>query len=158
MKLINEDNPFENPISKFANQDGALGKDDPSYLVEYGADKHDGDGSGSSQTISFAETKSIASKTTNRASKNTNGTIATTGMSGGLTNQLTFSKMSRKIAPSGTAGQNTGAVASVKGNWTNLTGAGAMRRSETTEDSQQCTYMDANMIMSSLPMPMHSIK
>ena len=41
MKLINEDNPFENvtSISKFANQDGELGKDDPSYLVEYGVDK-----------------------------------------------------------------------------------------------------------------------
>ena len=39
-----------------------------------------------------------------------------------------------------------------------LLGAGAMRRSEMTEDSQQCTYMDGNLIMSSLPMPMHSIK
>lgn len=33
-----------------------------------------------------------------------------------------------------------------------------MRRSETTEDSQQCMYRDGTLIMSSLPMPMHSIK
>lgn len=33
-----------------------------------------------------------------------------------------------------------------------------MRRSETTEDSQQCMYNDSNIIMSSLPMPMESIK
>ena len=39
-------------------------------------DKQD---SGSSQTISFAETKT-------RTSKNTNGTIAMTGVSGGFTN------------------------------------------------------------------------
>lgn len=35
--------------------------------------------------------------------------------------------------------------------------AGAVRRSETTEDSQQCKYLDGTMIMSSLPMPMQSI-
>ena len=39
-----------------------------------------------------------------------------------------------------------------------LLGLAAMRRSETTEDSQQCMYNDSNVIMSSLPMPMESIK
>ena len=33
-----------------------------------------------------------------------------------------------------------------------------MRRSETTEDSQQCLYNDGAMMMSSLPMPMQSIR
>ena len=116
MKLINEDNPFENPtaLSKSSKQNATLGmlqaneKEEPSYVVEYGVDKQDGDGSGSSQTMSFAETKSIASKTTNRASKNTNGTTAISGMSGGLTNQLTFSKLSRKLGPSGAPGAGTG--------------------------------------------------
>ena len=88
MKLINEDNPFENlaSISKSSDKMPVDEKEEPSYLVEYGVYKNDGDGSGSSQTMSFAETKSIGSKTTNRASKNTNGTngtIATAGMSGG---------------------------------------------------------------------------
>ena len=65
--------------------------------------------------------------------------------------------MSRKIVPSGAGGQGT--VTGTGGNGRiSLLGAGAMRRSETTEDSQQCTYMDANLIMSSLPMPMQSIK
>ena len=39
-----------------------------------------------------------------------------------------------------------------------LLGIATMRRSETTEDSQQCMYNDGALIMSSLPMPMHSIK
>lgn len=142
MKLINEDNPFENPasIAKASKQNNAkLGmlqadeKDEP--VIEYGVDKNDGDGSGSSQTMSFAETKSIASKTTNRASKNTNGTTAISGMSGGLTNQLTFSKLSRKLVPSGGAGQGTVTGTGGQGRLS-LLGAGAMRRSEATEDSQ----------------------
>lgn len=39
-----------------------------------------------------------------------------------------------------------------------LLGLAAMRRSETTEDSQQCKYNDSALIMSSLPMPMQSIR
>ena len=39
-----------------------------------------------------------------------------------------------------------------------LLGLAAQRRSETTEDSQQCLYKDAAMLMSSLPIPMHSIR
>ena len=141
MKLINEDNPFENPasIAKQSKQNSNKldmleddEKDGP--VVEYGVDKHDGDGSGSSQTISFAESKSIASKTTNRASKNTNGTTAISGMSGGLTNQLTFSKLSRKLVPSGPAGPGPGTGPGGQGRHS-LLGVGAMRRSETTEDS-----------------------
>ena len=41
--------------------------------------------------MSFGESKSMASKTTERASKNTGTT------SGGFTNQFTFSKQSRRI-------------------------------------------------------------
>ena len=39
-----------------------------------------------------------------------------------------------------------------------MLGLAAMRRSETTEDSQQCLYNDGAMMMSSLPMPMQSIR
>lgn len=39
-----------------------------------------------------------------------------------------------------------------------LLGITTMRRSETTEDSQQCKYVNGSIMMSSLPMPMHSIK
>ena len=72
--------------------------------------------------MSFAETKT-------RTSKNTNGTTATSAVSGGFTNQLTFSKLSRKVVPSGAPGPAGG-----QGRMS-LLGAGAMRRSEMTEDS-----------------------
>ena len=54
-----------------------------------------------SQIMSFGESKSIASKTTERASKNTGTT------SGGFTNQFTFSKQSRRIIYGGPGNQNT---------------------------------------------------
>jgi len=42
-----------------------------------------------------------------------------------------------------------------------MLGAAAMRRSETThatdDDSQQCMYTDANLLMSSMPIPLQSI-
>jgi len=53
-------------------------------------------------------------------------------------------------------GQNMGTIGITTRR--SLLGLAAMRRSETTEDSQQCMYNDSNVIMSSLPMPMESIK
>ena len=51
--------------------------------------------------MSFAETKT-------RTSKNTNGTTAISGVSGGFTNQLTISKYSRKVVPTGPPGPASG--------------------------------------------------
>ena len=57
----------------------------------------------------------------------------------------------------GAAPGNSGTVSGIQGR-RSLLGLAAMRRSETTEDSAQCMYNDGALIMSSLPMPMHSIK
>lgn len=91
MKLINEDNPFENPSVKetpLQNHQGIA------KLVKKG-------GSAAEKQIMSFGGESIAEKTTERESKNTNLTFAggqTTGSaaaSGGtLSNQFGFSKQS----------------------------------------------------------------
>lgn len=97
--------------------------------------------------------KSIAEKTTERESKNTTmhgGATSAGATSQCLTNQFTVSKQSHRRM---IIGGQSGAQGRVS-----LLGAAGMRRSETTEDSQQCKYHDGTLIMSSLPMLMHSIK
>ena len=106
----------------------------------------------------------MADKTTERESKNTNVGVSSSAAASGA--PFTFSKQSqnhrRMIIAAGNSniggvGNNPSVGGGIVGR-RSLLGMAAMRRSETTEDSQQCMYNDGALIMSSLPMPMHSIK
>ena len=164
MKLINEDNPFENPPIK----ESTLPHKSIVMLTKAACVKG-GDASHASQVKSFAavdSSKSIAEKTTERESKNTNMAMSSSAAASGA--PFTFSKQSqnhrRMIITA--ANSNIGGLGTNNPSMANpgivgrrsLLGMAAMRRSETTEDSQQCMYNDGALIMSSLPMPMHSIK
>lgn len=74
MKLINEDNPFENPPVKTSSN---LPHSSVVMLTKANGDSHH-----RNQIMSFGDdsSKSIADKTTERESKNTNATMRTGGV------------------------------------------------------------------------------
>ena len=164
MKLINEDNPFENPSTIKETLPHAT-----VVMLTNAAIKTASDDPGNQKIMSLVgdastSKQSMAEKTTDRESKNTNatggfGVSSSAAVSATLTNHFTFSKQSqhRRVniggggQPGNTGGNPVGLGVPAR---RSLLGVGAMRRSETTEDSQQCMYNDGTLIMSSLPMPM----